>query len=154
MSTIEAELKDLKEIFGTKKILSPADIAPVIGRSVAVLANMRSSGCSPIPSRKSGRLVGFNIRDVAEFIATGAVSARPSKTTTVQVHHSTSTMVRQKTTSAGLTRQKNWLLAMRETLDLNRQLVDAVDAYLQNETLKEHANLPLNMVKKSRSRGM
>jgi hypothetical protein len=151
MNTIEAELRDLKEIFGTKKILSPADIAPVIGRSVAVLANMRSSGCSPIPSTKSGRLVGFNIRDVAEFIATGAVSARPSKTTTVQISHSPSTMVRQKTTSAGLTKQKNWLLAMRHTLDLNRQLVDAVDLYLQKVTLTKDVNLPIDTVKKTRT---
>ena len=124
MNTFEDELKDLKAIFGVKKILSPADIAPIIGRSVAVLANMRSAGACPLPVYKIGRSVGFNIRDVAQFLATGSVQpATPAPTP----KDSTTISIRPRKRKASLTQQRDWLLAMKHANQLNAELLIGVE---------------------------
>jgi hypothetical protein len=143
MNTFEDELKELKAIFGVKKILSPADIAPILGHSVPVLANMRLSGACPLPVYKIGRSVGFNIRDVAQFLATGSVC--PSKSAPEQ-KSSASLQIRTYTRKATLTQQKSWLLAMQDANRLNEELLTGIERVML-------ANIAKTTLNKTKSTG-
>ena len=71
MSLIDDELASLERMFGRKRLLSPADVAPLIGKSPRTLANQRSLGIHVLPVVKTGRSIGFPIRVVAYFLALG-----------------------------------------------------------------------------------
>jgi hypothetical protein len=73
-----AVLEDLKAIFGPKKILSPGEVGPVLGKSEGVLANLRYQKKSPLPVVQLGGSVGYSIYHLAELLAHGKVlSASP-----------------------------------------------------------------------------
>ena len=62
-------LEDLKARFGAKVLLSPEDIADIIGVSVGQQANQRSEGRFPIPYRKDGGRVKVSIYDLAKYLS-------------------------------------------------------------------------------------
>lgn len=75
----KAVLEDLKKDFGRQKILSPKDIAEVIGRSEQGLANLKCRGGFDI-QRTPPNGSGVSIYDMAEWLAHGKVSAKePAK---------------------------------------------------------------------------
>lgn len=64
-----AALAGLKEAFGGKKLLTPAEIAPHIGRSAAAQAKLRDRGRFPIKVKRGmGNQVVMSIYDVARYI--------------------------------------------------------------------------------------
>jgi hypothetical protein len=66
----ETILADLKRIFGNKILLTPEDIAEIIGISVGQQANLRSEDRFPIPYEKedTGR-VKISIYHLANYLA-------------------------------------------------------------------------------------
>ena len=61
-------LADLKEEFGKKKLLTPADIAPYIDRSASAQASMRTRKQFPIAKKDMGGRVVVSIYALARFI--------------------------------------------------------------------------------------
>lgn len=61
-------LADLKEEFGKKKLLTPADIAPYIDRSTSAQASMRTRKQFPIAKKDLGGRVVVSIYALARFI--------------------------------------------------------------------------------------
>jgi hypothetical protein len=62
-------LADLKATFGDKKLLTPADIAPFVGKSPAAQAKLRERDKFPIKVKPGmGSRVLMSIYDVAHFI--------------------------------------------------------------------------------------
>lgn len=74
-ATIDFVLADLKQRFGAKVLLSPADIAPLIAMSENAQASLRCRNRFPLPVLKRGRRVGVSIHHLAEYLATGTVAA-------------------------------------------------------------------------------
>lgn len=64
----EHALKDLKSDFGAKKLLTPDDIAEVIGRSASAQAILRSRCEFPMPIKKVGGKVYISIYDLAKYL--------------------------------------------------------------------------------------
>jgi len=62
-------LADLRSRFGPKVLLSPADIAEIIGCTTEEQANKRSKGTFPIPHSKDLGRVKISIYDLAKHIA-------------------------------------------------------------------------------------
>lgn len=64
---------DLRETFGKgRSILTPEEVAVVIGKTPAAVAGMRARETFPFEIRKVGaRKIGVSIYDVAEWIANG-----------------------------------------------------------------------------------
>lgn len=83
MADYKEVLADLKIEFGKKIFLTPHDIAPLIGRSPAAQAMLRSRGSFPIVHGKMGGEVVIKIYDLARYIAEdnaeegAAVSPKP-----------------------------------------------------------------------------
>lgn len=71
-------LADLKADFGKKKVLTPEDIAPYIGKSPAAQAALRSRKAFPIPSKELGGRIVISIYDLARFISDDDGEAPPS----------------------------------------------------------------------------
>lgn len=119
---IETILKDLKERFGKKVILSPEDVAPIIATSPAVQANLRSQGRFPIPITKIGRKIGISIYHLAEFLATGnvEVEAPEIKTRSLKVQPEAA-MPRR---ASG--RSRDWLLAFQMQNEYQFELAKCV----------------------------
>jgi hypothetical protein len=62
-------LADLKATFGSKKLLTPSDIAPFVGKSPAAQAKLRERDKFPIQVKQGmGNRVVMSIYDVAHFI--------------------------------------------------------------------------------------
>lgn len=62
-------LADLKATFGNKKLLTPADVAPFVGKSPAAQAKLRERDKFPIKVKQGmGNRVVMSIYDVAHFI--------------------------------------------------------------------------------------
>lgn len=62
-------LADLKATFGNKKLLTPAEVAPFIGKSASAQAKLRERDKFPIkPKPGMGKRVVMSIYDVAHFI--------------------------------------------------------------------------------------
>ena len=74
---LEIVLHDLQKEFGRKIILSPKDLAPILGVSESSQANMRSSGAFPLPILKQGSKVGVSIYSLAKWLIEGDVSGLP-----------------------------------------------------------------------------
>jgi hypothetical protein len=119
---ISAEIEKLEKIFPEQRLLTPAQVAPLIALSVETLANQRGRGFHLIPSVKMGGKVGFYIADVAAFIVCGSVC--PEQVEKVEALRPQ----REKPTKAGGLTRGEWVLAMRETLDLNAELINEVEA--------------------------
>ncbi|WP_310627298.1 hypothetical protein [Limnohabitans sp.] len=119
---ISAEIEKLEKIFPEQRLLTPAQVAPLIALSVETLANQRGRGFHLIPSVKMGGKVGFYIADVAAFIVCGSVC--PEQVQKVEA----SRPQREKPAKAGGLTRGEWVLAMRETLDLNAELINQVEA--------------------------
>lgn len=66
---LEIILADLRQRFGDKVLLSPEDLASVIGVSVGQQANQRSQNKFPIPHKVEGRRVKVSIYDLAVYLA-------------------------------------------------------------------------------------
>lgn len=74
-------LADLKDTFGNKKLLTPADVAPFIDRSPAAQAKLRGRNKFPIKVKQGmGNRVMMSIYDVAHFIGDDAeqIEIKPS----------------------------------------------------------------------------
>lgn len=66
-------LADLKATFGNKKLLTPAEVAPFIGKSASAQAKLRERDKFPIkPKPGMGNRVVMSIYDVAHFIGDDA----------------------------------------------------------------------------------
>lgn len=133
VSLVDDELATLERLFGRKRLLSPADVAPLIGKSPRTLANQRSLGIHVLPVVKTGRSIGFPIRVVAYFLALGKLPpeyAAESEDSTASPHpSSTDVSPAPKSRKQGLT-SRNWLLAMKQTLELNQELALRVEREL------------------------
>ena len=62
-------LADLKERFGNRISLTPADLVEVLGTSEGQQANQRSEGSFPIPYTKDGGRIKITIYALAEYLA-------------------------------------------------------------------------------------
>lgn len=74
-------LADLKATFGPKKLLTPSDIAPFVGKSPAAQAKLRERDKFPIKVKQGlGNRVVMSIYDVAHFIGDDAeqIEIKPS----------------------------------------------------------------------------
>ena len=146
---VEAELKHLESIFKGKRLLSPADIAPLIGLSIGTMANQRSKGVFLLPIKKIGRKVGCHISVVAHYLVLG----EPPADSPVQINKTAQKVApapfkapAPRKSKSGLTATKDWMLAMRaplevmqETLAFNVELLRLVE----RETLKKAAGVDL-----------
>lgn len=119
---IAAEIEKLEKIFPEQRLLTPAQVAPLIALSVETLANQRGRGFHLIPSVKMGGKVGFYIADVAAFIVCGSVC--PEQVERVEA----SSPKRVRPAKAGGLTRGDWVLAMRETIDLNADLINQIEA--------------------------
>lgn len=131
----ETILKDLKERFGDKVILTPADIAPVIASSPGVQANHRSRGGFPIPIRKIGTKVGVTIYHLAEYLATGEVVVQAPKPNTTSLKS-------KPTPSRSVSpRSKAWLMAFQAQIQFQFELAKHIQViFLDLETRKHKAD--------------
>lgn len=73
-------LRDLRQAYGPKVILSPADLALAIGRSPKAQANMRSRGAFPMPVKRVGGKIGVSVYDLADYLAGDSTIERPAAT--------------------------------------------------------------------------
>lgn len=62
-------LSDLKEQFGSKKLLTPAEVATVLPRCVKTVRQIINSDKSPLPPKIVGKTVCVSIYDLARFLA-------------------------------------------------------------------------------------
>lgn len=65
----EHALADLKEQFGSKKLLTPSEVAKVIPRCVKTIRQIINSTDSPLPPKAVGKRVCVSVYDVARFLA-------------------------------------------------------------------------------------
>ena len=70
MATKEETLKELKEIFGKKILLTPEDLISIFGWRKQSIYNMISGNTFPLPVKKLGKNVFVNIIDLAHYLAT------------------------------------------------------------------------------------
>jgi hypothetical protein len=85
--SFEQALKDLQAEFGKKKLLTPDEIAPHIGRSANAQAVLRSRKRFPIPKKVLGNRIVVSIYDLAHYIGDegeagaveGAAPTQPAK---------------------------------------------------------------------------
>lgn len=119
---IQMEYERLERQFSPSKLLSPAQLAPIVSISVGTLANQRLQGFHLLPSRKMGGKVGFYIGDVAAYLVEG--SACPS--VVEQLVRKNPAKDKKLPTSRPLTSNK-WMLAMRENVMLNHELLDEIE---------------------------
>ena len=68
-------LRDLRQAYGPKVLLSPEDLALAIGRSPKAQANMRSRGAFPMPIKRLGGKVGVSVYDLADYLAGDSTNA-------------------------------------------------------------------------------
>jgi hypothetical protein len=66
---LELILADLRRIFGNKVLLTPEDIAEIIGISVGQQANLRSEDRFPIPYDDETGRIKISIYALAEYLA-------------------------------------------------------------------------------------
>lgn len=125
---IETVLADLKSRFGEKVLLSPEDIAPIIARSPAVQANMRSQGRFPIPIKKMGSKVGITIYHLAEYLANGDVKVEVKPINEVE-------LILNKTTSKRRKNNRDWLTAFQMQNNFNNELFVRVEKLILEEEL-------------------
>lgn len=125
---IETVLADLKSRFGEKVLLSPEDIAPIIARSPAVQANMRSQGRFPIPIKKMGSKVGITIYHLAEYLANGDVKVEVKPIDEVE-------LILNKTTSKRRKNNRDWLTAFQMQNNFNDELFVRVEKLILEEEL-------------------
>lgn len=125
---IETVLADLKSRFGEKVLLSPEDIAPIIARSPAVQANMRSQGRFPIPIKKMGSKVGITIYHLAEYLANGDVKVEVKPIDEVE-------LILNKTTSKRRKNNRDWLTAFQIQNNFNNELFVRVEKLILEEEL-------------------
>lgn len=78
-------LRDLRQAYGPKVILSPQDLALAIGRSPKAQANMRSRGAFPMPVKRVGGKVGVSVYDLADYLAGEPASGAPSISTPIPI---------------------------------------------------------------------
>ncbi len=71
-------LDDLKSRYGDRVLLSPSDLAVLLGISEGQQANLRSAGKFPMPTRKVGAAVRVSIYDLAKYLSGEAESAASS----------------------------------------------------------------------------
>ncbi len=69
MNIYNVILADLKERFGNRISLTPADLVEVLGTSEGQQANQRSEGSFPIPYTKDGGRIKITIYALAEYLA-------------------------------------------------------------------------------------
>ena len=141
VSLVDDELATLERLFGRKRLLSPADVAPLIGKSPRTLANQRSLGIHVLPVVKTGRSIGFPIRVVAYFLALGKLppeySAESPDSPLPEASHTKGMGAAPKRRKQGLT-TRAWVLAMQQTLALNQELAARVEREL---LLTKHAKV-------------
>lgn len=125
---VKAEEQRLAQIFGRKRLLSPADVAPLIDVATGTLANQRAQGFHLIPSRKIRGKVGFYIGDVAAYLVNGSSCQEQAPTPSI------STVVSNRRKATGMT-SKAWMLAMTETIELNHDLLNQVQAAILRRKL-------------------
>lgn len=77
MATYAEVLTDLKTEFGKKIFLSPEDIAPLIDRTPAAQAAMRTRDNFPITYTKLGGAIVIKIYDLAKYIAEDTEEVKP-----------------------------------------------------------------------------
>lgn len=77
MATYAEVLADLKTEFGKKIFLSPEDIAPLIDRTPAAQAAMRTRENFPIAYTKLGGAIVIKIYDLAKYIAEDTEEVKP-----------------------------------------------------------------------------
>ena len=128
-------LSDLKGRFGDKAILSPADIAPIIAKSPAVQANLRSQGRFPIPiHRGMDKSVGITIYHLAEYLANGNVEV---KTKPINVRPIPEKLVKGRASA----RSREWLTCFQQDYaaqyEFQHQLAISIQYLWMQEDLAE-----------------
>ena len=121
-----AVLADLKARFGSKVLLSPDDLAPLIATSPAVQANMRSQRTFPLPVLKVGRRVGVSIYHLAEYLTYGEVRSVRKAEKSTPVSSASRDYVAVAKGGRGRALDNSWLRALSTQLDFQYELVAAV----------------------------
>ncbi len=152
--TYAAALNDLKQAFGDKKLLTPAEIAPHIGKSAAAQAKLRDRGRFPIKIKRGmGSQVVMSIYDVARYIGEEiedeADSTQPERMSAPTKASRSTT--RKPTSSAKVNTSKAYrrppslgkfllgfqsqIAAAEAALEFDRQLFAALEAVHMNRKL-------------------
>jgi hypothetical protein len=74
-------LRDLRQTYGHKVLLTPEDLALAIGRSPKAQANMRSRHAFPMPIKRLGGRVGVSVYALADYLANDSQNASPAVAT-------------------------------------------------------------------------
>lgn len=119
-------INDLKNKYGEKYLLSPAELALIINKSVAAQANMRSTGTFPIKVVKIGKKIGISVYDVADFLVSGQLK-EISKT---KIAVDTAKITTKITKKRGA---RDWLLAFEQSVNFQQNLL----SHLHELRLKE-----------------
>lgn len=110
-------LEDLKAQFGAKVLLTPEDIADIIGVSVGQQANLRSEGRFPIPYKKDGGRVKISIYDLAKYLAGESEIHAKQEIKKIAVPMSRS----DRKVTKGHLKEKWWLLRRRSIVAIIRK---------------------------------
>lgn len=142
-------LADLKATFGNKKLLTPAEVAPFIGKSASAQAKLRERDKFPIkPKPGMGKRVVMSIYDVAHYIgdeveqievtpSTSKPSKQPriSKKTTTAIDK-TKPIRRPPSLGAALRGFRSRIEALSLQLAFEQALFTELEALLLNRTVK------------------
>lgn len=152
--TYAAALDDLKQAFGAKKLLTPAEIAPHIGKSAAAQAKLRDRGRFPIKVKRDlGNQVVMSIYDVARYIGeeiedeTGSV--QPERVATAPKSSSSTTRTSASSSKVNTSKPyrrppnlaklllgfQSHIAAAEAALEFDRQLFAALEVVHMNRKL-------------------
>jgi hypothetical protein len=135
---LEIILADLRRIFGDKVLLTPEDIAEIIGMSVGQQANKRSDGEFPIPYDGSTGRIKISIYALAEYLANhGRKQVKTALKQEIKLGSDKPTRVQKKARKGHLEGQW-WALRQRQVIAvINRSLFELELAVSPNEKKKE-----------------
>lgn len=139
---LEIILADLRGIFGNKVLLTPEDIAEIIGISVGQQANLRSEDRFPIPyDDKTGR-IKISIYALAEYLANhGRKQVKTVLKQETKLGPDKPTRVQKKARKGHLEGQW-WALRQRQVIAvINRSLLELELAINPFEKKKDRTRL-------------
>jgi hypothetical protein len=136
---LEIILADLRRIFGNKVLLSPEDIAEIIGISVGQQANMRSDDRFPIPYDKedTGR-IKISIYALAEYLANhGKKQVKQALKQEISLSPDKPTRV-QKKARKGHLETDWWVFRQRAIVAIINRSILELELAVQPEKSKKH----------------
>lgn len=135
---LEIILADLRRIFGNKVLLTPEDIAEIIGMSVGQQANKRSEGKFPIPYEDETGRIKISIYSLAEYLANhGRQQVKQALKHEISLSPDKPTRVQKKARKGHL--EKDWWAFRQRAIVaiINRSILE-FELAVQPEKTKKH----------------